>query len=100
MIKIIIIILLILCCIGCTNKSLGVKKAIEYGSKGIACSAIGIISCSSFALVDGYLEGQQKEKANKVNEKNAKYIKKMADKQAEKQGVQVKDCLFFNWLCD
>lgn len=100
MIRIIIILILVICCLSCTNKSQGIKTGLENGAKGLACHVVGKVACASMAVVDGYLEGAEKEKLEVISRKNAVYIKKMADKQAEMQGVNIKDCAFFGFLCD
>ena len=99
MIRLLIIIILILLCFACTDKTQSIGKGVEYGAKALACNAVGINLCTGIAVVDGYIKGEKETLNNKKNRLNEKFIKKMADKQAEIQGVNVKDCRFFGLIC-
>ena len=74
----------------------GIKNGIEGASKAIACVYVGGATWGVAGAALGYIDGKQQARKNIVSKEDAKFIKRIAEKEAKDQGVDLKDsCWFF-----
>lgn len=78
----------------------GILNAINGSGSAIACVSTGGTICATAGAVKGYIGGKQEAREKIVAKADAKLIKKLAEKQATDQGVEVKDCAFLGFWCD